>query len=177
MNKILLHACCGICSGYPISHLKELGFEPVVFFFNPNIQPYDEYQKRLNAQKLVCKHFDVELIVPEYNSEIFEQAILGLEAQPEGGMRCQKCFELRLDLTAQKALELDIDKFSTSIVISPHKNYKIISQIGQNIAKKYNVEYLDIDFKKKDGFLKTNNISKELEIYRQNYCGCRFSQR
>lgn len=175
-NKILLHACCGICSGQPILHLRELGFEPIVFFFNPNIQPFDEYEKRLEAQKQICSHFNCELIEADYDAETFEKIVSGLEGEPEGGSRCQKCFELRLDTTAQKLLELKLGTFTTSIVISPHKNYKLISDMGKNIAQRYGIEYLDIDFKKKDGFLKSNKIAKELYLYRQNYCGCRFSK-
>lgn len=175
-NKILLHACCGICSGQPILYLRELGFEPIVFFFNPNIQPIDEYEKRLEAQKQICTHFNCGLIEADYDAEAFEKIVSGLECEPEGGLRCQKCFELRLDRTAQKLLELKLDTFTTSIVISPHKNYKLISDMGKNIAQKYGLNYLDIDFKKKDGFLKSNKIAKELDLYRQNYCGCTFSK-
>lgn len=174
-SKILLHACCGICSGYPIEHLRELGYEPVVYFFNPNIYPEAEYLKRLDAQKTICKIFDCELIVEEYESKIFKNIALGLEQEPESGKRCKKCFELRLSKTAQKALSLGVENFTTSIVISPHKNFKLISQIGKTISQNCDVNYLDIDFKKKDGFLKSNKIAKELSLYRQNYCGCEYS--
>lgn len=175
-EKVLLQACCGICSAYPIEHLRELGYEPAAYFFNPNIQPEEEYEKRLEAQKKLCKDLDCELIVEEYNPKMFEIVSFGLEEEPEGGDRCKKCFELRLTKTAEKAKELGIKHFTTSIVISPHKNHELISKLGKEISQKYEVDYLGIDFKKKDGFLKSNKKAKELDLYRQNYCGCLYSK-
>ena len=176
-NKILLHACCGICSGYPISLLKETGFEPVVYFCNPNLDTKEEFEKRLEAQKIVCDYHKVELIIEEYNPEEYLKYVKGLENEPEKGKRCDKCIELRLAKTAKKAKELGIDTFTTSLPISPHKDFLKISEIGTNIANQSELNYLSLDFKKKDGFLKTNRLSKELNIYRQNYCGCKFSKR
>lgn len=175
-KKILLHACCGICSGYPLEYLIENHFLPVVYFYNPNIQPVNDYYKRLEAQKVLCEYFNVPLIEEEYNTQEFENYIIGLESEPEKGKRCPKCFELRLRKTAQKAKELCIDCFTTSIVISPHKNFQLITQIGEGIADEFGIKYLAIDFKKKDGFLKTNYISKKLGLYRQNYCGCLYGK-
>lgn len=172
-NKILLHACCAICSGYPIKHLQELGYEPIAYFYNPNIYRECEWEKRLKAQKKLCESLDCELIVEDYEPKMFEIAAFGLEDEPEGGARCKKCFELRLSKTGEKAKDLDIESFTTSIVISPHKDFKTISEIGKRIDG----NYLDIDFKKQDGFLKTNKIAKELGLYRQNYCGCKYSIR
>lgn len=174
-NKILLHACCGICSAYPILQLREMGYEPTVYFFNPNIYPDSEYEKRLEAEIKLCEYHNCELIVGEYNQNDFFEEVTGLENEPERGKRCDVCFELRLDKTAQKAKELGFSKFTTSIVISPHKNFAKLTEIGQKIAKKYELEYVVIDFKKKDGFLKTNKIANSLNLYRQNYCGCKFS--
>ena len=176
-NKILLHACCAICSGYPISLLKDMGYEVVVYFYNPNIYPESEYLKRLEAEKTLCKYHDVKLIIGEYDTESFYNAAKGLEKEPEKGNRCDKCFDLRLRNTALKAKELGIDEFTTSIVISPHKNFQKLTDIGEKIAKEFDLSYKAIDFKKKDGFLKTNRLSKELNLYRQNYCGCEFSMR
>ena len=173
-NKILIHACCGICSGYPISLLKEMGYKPVVYFYNPNLDSKEEFNKRLEAQKIVCMYHWVDLIIEDYNHEEFLDIAAGLENEPEHGKRCDKCFELRLSKTAQKAHELGITKFTTSLVISPHKNFDKITEIGVKNAD--GVEYVAIDFKKKDGFLKTNKLSKELGLYRQNYCGCEFSK-
>ena len=148
-NKILIHACCGICSGYPISLLKELGYTPVVYFCNNNLDTREEYEKYLSA-------------------------VQGLEGEPERGKRCDVCIRQRLLMTAKKAKELGIKKFTTSLVISPHKNFEKISKIGADVAD--GIEFVPIDFKKKDGFLKTNKLSKELGIYRQNYCGCEFAK-
>lgn len=174
-GKIILHACCAICSGYPVSLLRDAGYDVVVYFYNPNIYPQSEYQKRLDAQKTLCSNFGCELIEGEYDTAEFYRVSKGLENEPEKGKRCDKCFELRLEQTAKRAKKLGIDTFTTSIVISPHKNYLQLTEIGQKIAEKYGLKYLAVDFKKKDGFLKTNNISKELNLYRQNYCGCEYS--
>lgn len=176
-NKIVLHACCGICSGYPVSSLIDAGYQVVVYFYNPNIYPAEEYQKRLDAERTLCAHFGCELFEEEYNPEEFYRVANGLELEPERGKRCDKCFELRLKKTAEFTKSRGIKTFTTSIVISPHKNFQKLSEIGQQIAKENDLEFLAIDFKKKDGFLKTNKISKELGLYRQNYCGCKFSLR
>ena len=176
-NKIVLHACCAICSGYPVSYLKEAGYHICVYFYNPNIFPAEEYSKRLEAQKTLCSHFTVELVEGKYDTESFYECAKGLENEPEKGRRCIECFRLRLEKTAQFCIEQGIENFTTSIVISPHKNFQLLSELGKEIAGKYNLNYLDIDFKKKDGFLKTNKISRELSLYRQNYCGCEFSLR
>ena len=174
-NKILLHACCGICSGYPIALLKELGYEPVVYFCNPNLDTKDEFERRLEAEKAVCLHHLVDLTVESYSHDEFLAYVSGLENEPEKGKRCDKCIELRLKKTAEKAIELGIDKYTTSLVISPHKNFAKISDIGVKVSN--GLEYVAIDFRKKDGFLKTNKLSKELGLYRQNYCGCEFGKR
>lgn len=184
---ILLHACCAICSGYPISLLKEMGYSPVVYFCNPNLDTKEEFERRLEAQRSLCKHFDVELIVEEYNHNEYLDYVKGLEMEPERGSRCDKCIELRLLKTAQKAYELGIKKFTTSLVISPHKNFQKISAIGVDLGNSLSFKYLPpqylppvylpLDFKKKDGFLKTNQISKALGLYRQNYCGCEFAKK
>ena len=174
-NKILLHACCAICSGYPITLLKDMGYQVVVYFYNPNIYPQSEYQKRLEAQRTLCIYLDCELIEEEYTPQDFYKVAKGLEQEPEKGKRCDRCFELRLLKTAKLAKELGIEEFTTSIVISPHKNFAKLTTIGEKIAQEENLLFKAIDFKKQDGFLKTNKLSKELNLYRQNYCGCEFS--
>ena len=174
-DKILIHACCGICSGYPISLLKEMGYYPVVYFSNSNLDTKEEYERRLEAQKTVCSYHNVELITDGYNHNVFLEKVRGLENEPERGLRCDKCIEFRLSQTVKKAKELGITKYTTSLVISPHKNFNTITDIGKRIAD--DIEYIAIDFKKKDGFLKTNNLSKKLGLYRQNYCGCEFSKK
>ncbi len=174
-NKILIHACCGICSGYPIALLKEIGYTPVVYFCNPNLDTGEEFKRRLEAQKIVCMYHWVDLIVEEYNHESYLEYIKGLEDEPERGKRCDRCIEMRLKMAANKAKELGIKTFTTSLVISPHKNYEKITAIGRSLEDNF-LKYLPLDFKKKDGFLKTNKLSKELGIYRQNYCGCEFAK-
>ena len=176
-TKILLHACCGICSSYPVSFLQDAGYEVVVYFYNPNIYPDTEYQKRLEAEKTLCRYFNVQLIEETYEPGEFFDYVKGYENEPEKGLRCDKCFELRLEKTAQKAKELGIREFTTSIVISPHKNFQKLAKIGSEIAERENLNFLAVDFKKKDGFLKTNKIANSLSLYRQNYCGCKFSMR
>ena len=174
--RILIHACCGICSGYPIAQLKETGYLPVVYFCNPNLDTQEEFEKRLDAQRTVCNYHGVELITEGYRHDKFLEYVKGLEDEPERGKRCDKCIELRLREAGEKAKSLGISTFTTSLPISPHKDFNKISEIGEKIAKELNLIYLPIDFKKKDGFLKTNRLSKELNIYRQNYCGCEFSK-
>ena len=154
-----------------------MGYEVVAYFYNPNIYPESEYQKRLEAERTLCKYFDVELVEAEYNPQEYYDFVKGFEEEPEKGLRCDKCFELRLLQTAKFAKSIDAEAFTTSIVISPHKNFEKLSQIGEEISKKTGIKYLAINFKKKDGFLKTNKISRELGLYRQNYCGCKFAMR
>lgn len=176
-KKVLLHACCGICSAYPIELLKNLGYEVIVHFYNPNIYPESEYLKRLAAEHELCKAHGVRLIEDNYNEREFLDFVKGYEDCPEKGARCSLCFELRLKRTAQLAQKMGINNFTTSIVISPHKNFALLSEIGKKTGTEFGLNYLDIDFKKKDGFLKTNKIANELNLYRQNYCGCRFSKK
>lgn len=152
-----------------------MGYDVLVYFYNPNIYPEDEYQKRLEAQQKLCNHLNCELVVGEYNPNEYNKAVKGFENEPEKGLRCDKCFELRLQKTAEFANSLNIKNFTTSIVISPHKNFDKLSKIGENIAKQADLNYVAINFKKQDGFLKTNKISRELNLYRQNYCGCKFA--
>ena len=166
-KKLLLHACCAICSGYPITLLKEMGYEVIVYFCNNNFDTNDEYKRRLGAEKTLCEHFGVELIEEPYNPQMFLDYVKGFENEPEGGARCIKCFELRLRQTAQKSKELGIDNFTTSMIISPHKDFKNLCMVGETVGKEFGLNFLGIDFKKKDGFLKTNKISKELGLYRQ----------
>lgn len=176
-KTILLHACCGICSSYPISYLQNEGYEIFVYFYNPNIYPIEEYQKRLEAEKTLCRHFNCKLIEGEYEPDTYYEYVKGLESEPEKGKRCDKCFELRLRKSAQTAKKLDIKEFTTSIVISPHKDFNKLSSIGEKVASEYNLKYISINFRKNDGFLKTNKISGSLNLYRQNYCGCIFAKK
>lgn len=175
MKKILLHACCATCSGYPIEKLREMGYEPVIYFFNPNIFPPEEFDKRLNELIKYAEKKEVELIIEKQDASNWYNAIAGLENEPEKGMRCHRCFEYRLLFTALKAMQLEIDTFTTTLTVSPHKQSKVIFEIAKELAKKHELTFLDIDFKKENGFLKTMQIAKQEGFYRQNYCGCEFS--
>ena len=174
-KKVLLHACCAVCSAYPIEKLREMGFEPVLYFFNPNIFPEDEFKRRLSELETYAKKKNVELIVDKQDSEGWYTAITGLEDEPERGKRCRRCFEYRLLFTALKAFQLEYDYFTTTLTVSPHKQSKVIFEVAFELAQKYELIFLDIDFKKENGFLKTMQIAKEENFYRQNYCGCEFS--
>lgn len=175
MNKVLLHACCAVCAAYPIEFLRELGYEPVVYFFNPNIYPKDEYERRLLELENYSGKKNVELIIDETSVSGWYDFIMGFESEPERGKRCSRCFEYRLIFTAVKALKLGIPTFTTTLTVSPHKDSKVIFDIAEEIAFKHELEFLKIDFKKQNGYLKTMQIAKSENFYRQNYCGCEFS--
>lgn len=154
-----------------------MGYSVVAYFYNPNIFPIEEYQKRLEAEQTLCNHFGCELIVGKYEPEVYYNFVQGLENEPEKGKRCDKCFELRLRNAAKLAKKLGIKEFTTSMVISPHKDYEKLTSIGEKIGQDEELIYISTNFRKHDGFLKTNKISKELNLYRQNYCGCKFAMR
>lgn len=175
MDKVLLHACCATCSGYPIEKLREMGYEPVLYFFNPNIYPPDEFDKRLNELIRYAKKKNVELIIDKQDATGWYHCIMGLENEPERGKRCARCFEYRMLFTALKAFQLEYQYFTTTLTVSPHKQSKVIFEKAKEVADKYELTFLDIDFKKENGFLKTMQIAKEENFYRQNYCGCEFS--
>lgn len=176
-KKILIHTCCAVCSGYPLKYLKELGYEPTAYFFNPNIYPQIEYVKRLEAQKKLCEMLECELIVDDYSSEFYCEVMQGYENHQEGSERCTRCFELRLLKTIQKAKELGYDYYTTSLSISPHKNFDVIKQVGNFFSEYYNINFVDVNFKKQNGFLKSTSMAKEFDLYRQNYCGCDISMK
>ncbi len=174
-DDVLLHACCAVCSAYPIEYLRELGYNPIVYFFNPNIFPPDEFNRRLDELIRYSKKKEVELIVDKQDASGWYNAIAGLENEPERGKRCRRCFEYRLLYTVLKAKKLKISTFTTTLTVSPHKQSKVIFETADELAKQYEVNFLAIDFKKNNGFLKTMQIAKEENFYRQNYCGCEFS--
>ena len=174
-EKILLHACCAVCAGYPLQLLSSLGYTPIVYFCNPNIHPKEEYDRRLKELILYCGKKNIDLIPEEDASDIWFEYVKGFENEPEKGKRCIKCFEFRMDKTAQKAINLGIGNFSTTLMISPHKIRKDIVDAGNRAAVKYNLKFVDTDFRKQNGHLKTMAIAKEENFYRQNYCGCIYS--
>lgn len=175
MKQVLLHACCAVCSAYPINYLKEEGYEPIVYFYNPNIYPYEEHQRRLNELIEYSKKENFKLIIEDYSPKDFTNISIGLETEPEKGKRCEKCYFLRLHKTAEKAQELNLEYFTTALSISPHKISKKIFQAAKEAENLCNVKFLPYDFKKRDGFKITQQIAKKNNMYRQAYCGCIFS--
>lgn len=178
--RLLLHACCGPCSSACLERLCEY-FDVTVCWYNPNIEPSEEYQKRLDNMKKLLKTMPmtraVSLMTCAYEPERFLSSCEGLENEKEGGQRCAVCFRLRLEETARRAKEGHYDFFTTTLTVSPHKNAPLINDIGQELAHLYGVRFLPSDFKKKNGFLRSIRLSEEYGLYRQNYCGCRFSLR
>ena len=177
--KILLHSCCGPCSTECITRLTKY-FDITVLYYNPNIEPQEEYEKRKQEQIRFIKEFKpinkLDFMDCDYDNASFERMTEGLEKEPEGGKRCHKCYELRLKKTANIAKEKGYDFFGTTLTVSPYKNSQIINEIGQKISKETNVEFLYSDFKKEDGYKKSIELSKEYNLYRQNYCGCHYSK-
>jgi predicted adenine nucleotide alpha hydrolase (AANH) superfamily ATPase len=173
---ILLHICCGPCATHPILMLKEK-FSVTGFFFNPNIFPPDEYQLRIKEAEDFCRQHEIPMIAPDANRAAWLALTSPLSEEKEGGERCRICFRYRLEKTAQEAVRLGIPAYTTTLTIGPNKPAKVIFPIGHEVAEKAGVQFLEYDFKKQDGFKKSSLISKELGMYRQNYCGCEFSMR
>ena len=175
--KLLLHVCCAPCSSGCLLELVEF-FDITIYYYNPNISPLDEYQKRLlESVNFTQKVYpQIKVIDAEYDNNHFEELVKGFESQPEGGSRCKICYKMRLEKTAQYAKDNGFDFFTTTLTISPYKNSKILNEIGENVAKQYGVKYLFSDFKKNDGYKKSIENSKKYGLYRQNYCGCKYSK-
>ena len=182
--KLLLHSCCGPCSTSVIERLVN-DFKITVYYYNPCITERDEYEKRKKNQIDFIEAFNkntsssdkIEFLEGEYEPESYLKLIQGLEGEPEGGGRCKVCFTQRLTATAAKAKELGMDYFTTTLTVSPHKNYEIISSIAKVLSEQMDIPYLDMDFKKKAGFQRSVQLAKEYGLYRQDYCGCVFSKR
>ena len=174
---LLLHSCCAPCSTQVIDFLYDY-FALSIFFYNPNIYPLDEYEKRKYNQiklieKLKSEGKEIKYIDGDYDTDSFEQIAHGYENEKEGGQRCSRCFELRLQKTAEVANKMNFNFFSTTLTVSPHKNSQLIEKIGRNFDGKS--KFFFYDFKKKDGYKKSIEFSKKYNLYRQNYCGCRYS--
>jgi len=172
--SILLHSCCGPCSTAVIERLMDY-LDITVIYYNPNIEPRDEYEKRKNEQLKVVERLGIKYLDCDYDNEAFIEMSKGLEKCLEGGKRCHKCYLLRLEYVAKVASELDFDYFSTTLSVSPYKNAEVLNKIGLNLEKKYSVKYLVNDFKKRDGYKRSIELSKEYDLYRQDYCGCLYS--
>ncbi len=178
--RLLLHSCCAPCSSYVLEYLSEY-FSITVYYYNPNIYPESEYEKRINEQQSLLLrmpfHHPVSFLAGPYEKEKFYAMAKGLETEEEGGSRCMKCYELRLSEAARVAKEGGFDYFTTTLSISPQKNAQALNAIGLRLADEYGVKYLVSDFKKKDGYKRSIELSREYDLYRQNYCGCEFSKK
>lgn len=178
--SLLLHACCAPCSSYVLEYLSRY-FKITVLFYNPNIAPNAEYEKRLTEiTRLISEqphHYPVSLAECRYDPERFYDAVCGMEALPEGGERCTVCYRMRLEEAAKAAKEGGFDFFTTTLSISPLKNAEKLNRIGEELAAEYGVTHLTSDFKKKEGYKRSITLSREYGLYRQDYCGCVFSKR
>ena len=179
--RLLLHSCCGPCSSYVLEYLCAY-FDITVFYYNPNIYPFEEYEKRKNEQIRLIKSFNAEgrhiqFINGDYDYRVFTDMARGFENEKEGGERCHRCYEFRLRKTAELALDRKADYFSTTLTVSPYKNAPFINELGFKIEEETGAKYLASDFKKRNGYKRSIELSKEYGLYRQDYCGCVFSKR
>ena len=176
--SLLLHSCCGPCSSYCIEYLSQY-FNITVFYYNPNIYPDEEYYHRVKEQQRFIDAFPtkhpVHFIEGDYDKDSFYAIAKGLEHEPEKGARCHKCYDLRLRRTAQVAKEKGFDFFSTTLTISPMKDSQVLNEIGIRISEKLGVSWLPSDFKKREGYKRSTQLSAEYDMYRQDYCGCVYS--
>lgn len=174
-KKILLHSCCGPCSTHVIKTLLPY-FDLTVFYYNPNIEPVEEYNLRKSVQMTVLEKLGVGYLDCDYENDSFKKISFGHENDLEGGARCSLCFKLRLEKTALEAKNNNYDYFATTLTVSPHKNSQVINAIGASVAQNYDIKFLYADFKKHDGYKKSIELSKEYNLYRQDYCGCLYSK-
>lgn len=174
--RLLLHACCAPCSSYVLEYLSKY-FNIDVFFYNPNIHPEEEFARRKEEQERLCRQMGAGFLCPEYGAQRFYAAVEGREGDAEGGERCGICFRLRLEETCKRAKANEYDYFATTLTISPLKNARKINEIGLSLAEQYGVAYLQSDFKKREGYKRSLELSKQYGLYRQDYCGCSFSRR
>lgn len=177
--SLLLHACCAPCSSYVLEYLSEY-FNITLFFYNPNISPKEEYRFRADELRRLVREMgvaaSVSILEGNYEPERFQSLAKGLETLREGGARCERCFRLRLGEAAIAAKEGGFDYFTTTLSISPHKNAALLNSIGEELSKQYGVPYLFSDFKKKNGYKRSCELSEQFSLYRQNYCGCVYSK-
>jgi hypothetical protein len=176
---LLLHSCCAPCSSYTLEYLSRY-FAITVFYYNPNIYPSEEYYRRVEEQQRLIAEMDfvhpVSFVEGDYDTDRFYEIAKGLEHLPEGGERCFRCYRLRLEQAAAVAKEGGFDYFTTTLSISPHKNAGKLNEIGEALSHQYGVRHLPADFKKKEGYKRSIVLSEEHDLYRQDYCGCVFSQ-
>ena len=176
-KTLLLHSCCAPCSSYCLSEVAKY-FKTTVFYYNPNLDTEAEYEKRKAEQIRFLRETGLaDLLDCDYSPEDFAKVAAGYESEQEGGARCKRCFTLRLEKTAEAAKRGGFDYFGTTLTVSPLKNARLINEIGMELEKKWDVKYLPSDFKKRGGYLRSIELSKEHNLYRQDYCGCRYSKR
>jgi len=177
--KILLHSCCAPCSSHVIDTLSPY-FDITIIYYNPNIEPYTEYERRKNEEIRFLNSYPsknkLDIIDCDYDNDKFNEISKGLEECREGGARCIKCYYLRMEKTALEAKKNNYDYFATTLTVSPYKNSNKLNEIGSILEKKYNIKYLYSDFKKKNGYKHSIEMSKEYNLYRQDYCGCKYSK-
>ncbi|MBD9098749.1 hypothetical protein EGP98_03985 [bacterium] len=175
--SLLLHSCCAPCSSAVLERISKY-FKITILFYNPNITDYEEYLKRKEELKRLIKDvgYDIKIMDCDYDKEKFISLALGLENKKEGDIRCYKCYKLRLEKTAMEARNNNFDYFTTTLSISPYKNGKWLNEIGEELALKYNINYLYADFKKKNGYKRSVELSNIYHLYRQDYCGCIYSK-
>lgn len=176
--RLLLHSCCGPCSSYVITYLKDY-FDITILYYNPNIEPKEEYEKRKREQIKLINALNIPsltLLDVDYENELYRKFVRGYENEVEGGNRCHLCYELRLEKTAKLASDNKFDYFGTTLTVSPYKNAQLLNKIGEELSNKFNIKWLYSDFKKKDGYKKSIELSREYNLYRQDYCGCLFSK-
>lgn len=176
MKKLLLHSCCGPCLS-SVYKITDKDFSVTPFWFNPNIEPESEYNLRLEAFNKICKAYKVQPVIEISGNRDWQNEIRGLEKLPEGGKRCEKCIKFRLKETAKKARKLGYKVFATTLSVSPHKDVEMINKIGKKLADRFEIEFLEADFKENGGYQKSIDLSKKYSLYRQNYCGCKCSMR
>lgn len=179
--KLLIHSCCAPCSSYCLEYLCKY-YEITDYYYNPNITGKDEYSMRVSEQKRLIEamntdyNTDISFAEGPYDPDAFYKSVKGLEDEPEGGKRCRVCFALRLDKTAAYAKEHGFDIFTTTLTISPLKNADVLNEVGEAAARKYGISFLPSDFKKRNGYKRSIELSKEYDLYRQSFCGCEFSK-
>lgn len=177
--KLLIHSCCAPCSSYVLEYLSNY-FDITIYYYNPNISPIEEFNKRVEEQKRLINVLPlknkVKFIEGIYDNSKYEELIKGLEQEKEGGSRCHLCYRLRLEETAKLAKEKCFDYFTTTLSISPYKNSKVLNEIGEQLSNIYDIKYLYSDFKKKDGYKRSIELSNIYGLYRQDYCGCKYSK-
>jgi len=174
MKRVLLHICCGICASGTIEKLKSYGFAVTGYFYNPNIHPEEEFQRRLAVCEEVARLCGIPLLTGAYDQKAWFSEVTGLEQEPEGGKRCEVCFRMRIRESWKKAQDMGIFALASTLSISPHKDSAMINRIGKTEC---GLSFLEYDFKKQDGWKIANAFAKEHSLYRQHYCGCTFSRK